>query len=78
MKKCAEIKIVVMSSQESNILQFNQNMKSDKMSDIIQADLESLIKKIDGCAKHSRKIFNNKNRWTYSLWMFNVNYVGIW
>ena len=45
MKKCAEIKIVVMSSQESNILQFNQNMKSDKMSNIIQADLESLIKK---------------------------------
>ena len=62
MKKCAEIKIVVMSSQESNILQFNQNMKSDKMSNIIQADLESLIKKIDGCAKQSRKIFNNKNR----------------
>ena len=78
MKKCAEIKIVVMSSQESNILQFNQNMKSDKISNIIQADLESLIKKIDGCAKQSTKIFNNKNRWTYSLWMFNVNYVGIW
>ena len=62
MKKCAEIKIVVMSSQESNILQFNQNMKSDKISNIIQADLESLIKKIDGCAKQSTKIFNNKNR----------------
>ena len=77
MKKCAEIKIVVMSSQESNILQFNQNMKSDKMSNIIQADLESLIKKMDGCAKQSGKIFSNKNRRAYSLRMFNVNYVGI-
>ena len=34
------------------MLEFNQYMKSDKMSYIIYADMESLIKKIDGCAKN--------------------------
>ena len=24
------------------------------------------------------KFFNNKNRWTYSLWIFNVSNLGIW
>ena len=41
-----------MSSSKGDILQFNQNIKSDKMSYIIYADLESLIKKIDGCANN--------------------------
>ena len=31
---------------------FNQYMKSDKMVCIIYADIESLIKKIDGCANN--------------------------
>ena len=31
---------------------FNQYMKSDKMVCIIFADIESLIKKIDGCANN--------------------------
>ena len=35
---------VVMSSQKNNLVQFNQNMKSDKMPYIIYAHLESLIK----------------------------------
>ena len=34
-----------MSSEKDNILEFNQYMKSDKMSYIIYADTESLIKK---------------------------------
>ena len=41
---------MVMSSQNNNILQFNQYMMKDKMPYIIQADLESLIKIIDGYA----------------------------
>ena len=44
-----------MLSQKDNILQFNQNMKSDKMPYIIYSDLESLIEKIDGCANNPEK-----------------------
>ena len=31
---------------------FNQYMKSDKMSYIIYTDIESLIRKIDGCTNN--------------------------
>ena len=41
-----------MPPEKDNILEFNQYMTSDKMSYIIQADIESLIKKIDGCANN--------------------------
>ena len=41
-----------MSSEKDNILEFNQYMKSDKMSYIIYADIESLTKKIDECANN--------------------------
>ena len=37
-----------MSSEKDNILEFNQYMKSDQITYIIYADMESLIKKIDG------------------------------
>ena len=37
------------------MLQFNQHMKSDKMSYIIYANLESLIKKVDGCGNNTEK-----------------------
>ena len=39
----------VMSLEKEKILEFNQYMKSDKMQFIIYADIESLIKKRDGC-----------------------------
>ena len=42
-------------------------MKSDKMLYITYVDIESLIKKPDRCA-------NNPE---YSLWVFNVNNLGI-
>ena len=48
MKKYVKIKDfcgVVMPSQIDNILQFNQYMKSDKISYIIYADFGTLIKK---------------------------------
>ena len=44
-----------MPSQKNNIFQFNRNKNSDKMSYIIYADLEPLIKKIDGCANSPEK-----------------------
>ena len=37
------------------MLQFNQHMKSDKMSYIIYANLASLIKKVDGCGNNTEK-----------------------
>ena len=39
---------IVMSSEKDKILEFNQYVKSDKMPHIIYADIESLIRKIDG------------------------------
>ena len=36
---------IVMTSERESILEFNQYMKSGKMSYIIYADMESLIKK---------------------------------
>ena len=44
-----------MPSEKDNILEFKQYMKSDKMRYIIYGDIESLIKKIDGC------VFNPEN-----------------
>ena len=41
-----------MRSEKDKILEFNQYMKSDKMSHVIYADMESLITKIDGCANN--------------------------
>ena len=42
----------ILPSEKNNILEFNQCMKSDKMPYIIYADIESLIRKIDGCANN--------------------------
>ena len=49
-----------MPSQKGNLLQFNQNMKPNKMSHIIYADLESLIKSIHGCANNPEKSWKTK------------------
>ena len=68
---------LIMLSQKDNILQFNQNMKSDKMPYIIYSDLESLIEKIDGCANNPEKSSTIKIvkqiPWGYSIstiWAF--------
>ena len=66
-----------MSLEKNKILKFNQHMKSDKMLYIIYADLESLIKKIDGCVNNPEKIFNNKKWRAYPLWIFNLNNLEI-
>ena len=38
-----------MPSEDTNILEFNQNQKSDKAPFITYADLECIIEKIEGC-----------------------------
>ena len=63
MKKYVKIKIfcgIVMPSEKDDILEFNQYMKSDKMPYIIYADIESLIKKTDGCANNPKKASTRK------------------
>ena len=42
---------IAMPSEKDKILEFKLSMKSDKMSYVIYTDLESLIRKIDGCKK---------------------------
>ena len=49
-----------MTSEKDNILEFNQYMKTNKMSYIIYADIESLIKKIDGCANNPENSLTTK------------------
>ena len=51
---------ILMPSEKDNILGFNQYMKSDKMLYIIYADIESFIKKIDGCANNPEKFSTTK------------------
>ena len=51
---------IEMPTEKKNILFFKQYMKSDKMSHINHAGIESLIRKINGCANNAEKIFNNK------------------
>ena len=51
---------IIMPSPKDNILQFDLYMKSGKMPYIIYADLESLIKKTDGCANNQKKSLTKK------------------
>ena len=41
-----------MPSERDTLLQFNQYRKQDKMQYIIYDDMESIIKKIDGCVNN--------------------------
>ena len=45
-----------MLSEDTKILHFNQNQKSDKEPFIIDPDLESLIEKIDECKSNPEKL----------------------
>ena len=49
-----------MPSEDTKILEFNQNQKSDKAPFIIYADLECIIEKIDGCKNNSENSFTTK------------------
>ena len=41
-----------MPLEKDSVLKFNQYMKLDRMQYIIYADIESLIKKTDGCVNN--------------------------
>ena len=47
---------VAIPSEGNKILEFNQYRKSQKTLSIIYADLESLIKKVDGCKNNPEKL----------------------
>ena len=49
-----------MPSEKDKILEFNQYMKSDKMPYIIYADIEFLIRLIDGCANNAENASTTK------------------
>ena len=51
---------IVMPSEKDNILEFYQYMKSDKMPYSIYADIESLFKKVDGCAINPENVSTTK------------------
>ena len=46
---------IVMSTEKKKILEFKQYTKSDKMSYVIYADIESLIRKKGGCITNPQK-----------------------
>ena len=51
---------IVMSSEDTKILELNQYQISDKAPLIIYADLECLIEKIDGCKNNPQNSFTTK------------------
>ena len=51
---------IVTPSEKNNILEFNQYMKSDKMPYIINAHIESLIEKKDGCENNPKNFLTPK------------------
>ena len=65
-----------MPSEDTKILEFNQDPKSDKAPFIIYADLECIIEKIDGCKKNPENCYTKKKRkkntQTYSIRFFNA------
>ena len=68
----------VLPSEKDRILELHEYMKSGKMSYIIYADIESLIRKIDGCANNLENSSTTKisehTPWEYSIsliWKFD-------
>ena len=58
--KSQDICHIVMSSEDTKILEFNQYQKSDKAPFIIYTDLECLIEKIDGCKNNPKNRLQQK------------------
>ena len=48
------------TTEKDHISEFNQHMKSDKMSYIIYVDMESLIKKTEGCSNNAENSSTTK------------------
>ena len=53
---------IVMPSEKDNTWELYQYMKSDEMSYIMYADIESLIRKIDGCKNNTENSSTTKIR----------------
>ena len=51
---------VIIPSQDTKILEFNQYQKSDKGPFVIYADLEYIIEKIDGCKSNPENLSTTK------------------
>ena len=51
---------IIMPSEDTKILEFNQYQKSDKATFIIHADLECIIDKIDGCKNNPENSYTAK------------------
>ena len=51
---------VIMPSEDTKILEFNQYQKSDKVPFIIYLDLKYIIEKIDGCGNNPEKSSTTK------------------
>ena len=67
-----------MPSEKDNISEFNQNEETDTLPYIIYADIESVIKKIDGSPSNTEKSSGSKLGeripWWYSMstvWEFD-------
>ena len=69
--KNKDFRSVIMLSENTKILEFNQYQKSDKVPFIICGDLECIIHKIDGCKSNLENSIYNKNKRTYSIRLFN-------
>ena len=63
---------VIMPSEHSKVLEFNQYQKSDKVSFTVYADFEYIIEKIDACKNSPEKFIYHKSKPTYSIRFFNV------
>ena len=53
---------LVIASEDTKLLQFNQYKKRDKLPFIVYADIECLIEKIDGRKKNAENSFTTKVR----------------
>ena len=51
---------VVIPSEDTKVLEFNQFHKSNKTPLIVYADRESLTEHIDGCKNNTKKLFRTK------------------
>ena len=68
--------------EKDNILEFNQYMKSDKMPYNIYAEIESLVKKVDGCANEPENSSTTKidehipyGYLMSTIWAFSILYI---
>ena len=62
---------VIMPSEDTKILEFNQYKKSDKAPFIIYADLDCMTEKIDGCKNNPENSYLKKVS-KHSIRFFNV------